>query len=157
MNTHPLAWAAIAVIVLFAFAGGVSIDPVNPPTPPPAGVPDFYAIFAQQPAAQAEADVAQAADLLESLAKIVEWDGTRPTPALATDKQLEAMRVTMRELNLLGGSFSARYPTFGPAIGDYLQQRVGPEDDDLTAERRGRWVTALRDLAAGCRYAQARF
>lgn len=149
----PWIVAAIAVGVMF-FRGTPSF-PVPPRNPSP--VPSVTAAFGHEPDVGTRTeDSVVMATILRALADTIEHDGTRkdkenkPAPRLKTGVQIDELRLTLRELRMRGWSFSARYPSLGPAIGEHLSAAVGTSGGAIDDATRAKWIAALKQLAEAC-------
>ena len=156
MNDHSkpglqqLILLALAAAVLYFLAGGKLPDAPGPtPNPEPAPVAGFAAVFAENPnRAQASGDLEQLAWLCQSVGECLEYDGrAKNGPRIKTAAQVEDLRTRTRELQLFGVEYAGRYPRWGAAVAEFMRERLGDEDADLTPAEREKQVRAYRALA----------
>lgn len=148
------------LIILVALGGlaylfSQSPDAPGPtPTPTPAPVVDLLAAFRANPSTeQARKHASDFGELCKSLADGVEYDGRKPEPRIKTGVQMDDLRITTREQQMQGWSFSSIYPQLGPTIDGYMQEHVGTNGGPLDSAQRARWVAAFRGLSDSAFYA----
>lgn len=143
-----------AVLLVFAALGiwfVFSQPPApQPPLPDRPSGPDLYTVFSSVGnTTQAHADAVAFGVLCESLAAMIEYDGTRGEEArLTTGIQLDDLRRWSREYYMRGDSFGVRYPQLPEVVGGFLEAQIGESSGGLVDDTmRARWVNAHRALA----------
>lgn len=162
MNPKLLANLAAVLFVVWVAIGKPGIDSVVPDVEPdlpplvvPADAPQLDAIFAAAvDKTKAEQDLEYLVAFMARLALYIERDGMAPEPRLKHGANVQDMRGQMRHDLFDGQSLANRYPGFGPAVGAYLDSRVGTTPVDLTSEVRRQWVEAFRGVGAACERAR---
>lgn len=151
MHKLDLRPAAVAAAVAWLALGMPGFQQPAPSPDGPAPIVttlDLRAAFAgESDRAKARHDAHLLGHLTDWLADYLDADGKRPQPKFATGGQVEDLRVEACYWVTQGGTFGAKYPDLGPAIGAHLNAAVGAESADLTPETRAKWVRAFREIA----------
>lgn len=163
--------ASLMPLVLLAAVGigfmiyqGSKADPKTPETNP--GPPDMVAVFAQNDNRQEAAAHALAmATISDSIANILEYDGTLQPPKYTNGVEFDELRLLIRKYKMSGWSFTAKYPLLPTTLEAYFTSQVSTGVDaggkpitsggPVTADMRKKWIDAHRQVARSCRYAAA--
>lgn len=150
VNPKHVAGVALLAIAGASYAWQPVASPDATPTPAP---PDSFTLRGAFTGPTAADDAAMLSALLAELADCIERDGTLAEPRLRTGVAFDDLRVAAREARMRGESLGARQPKVREAIHRFLDQAVGTSGGPVTAESRGAWVAAYRDLSRACREA----
>lgn len=141
-------FAAIAAGVVYLGDRTIFVDP---------GAPDMVAVFAaNEDRAEAKLHAYAMGTICESLADVIEYDGTLSSPKFVTGVQLEELRTLTRKYRMRGWSFADKYPTMGSTMESFLNDAIGKNGGKIDAEGRRRWVEAYRQIGKSCKYAADR-
>jgi len=138
------------ILIAAALVGAAVMlsDSGEQPVPPAPAALDLSAVFAHEDGAK---DCLIVAEMCDSIADIIEWDGMQPDPLLATGVQLDEMRTRTRELMIKGESLGEKYPALRDAEACYLDEKVGNSGGVVTPAGRAAWVAAYRAIAESAR------
>ena len=140
---EPQKLAAVALLlVALAVMWWPAAD--EQPTPEPDAGPLVLRGMFVSPTASDDASLIGA--LCHELADEIEFDGSQPTPYLATGVAVDELRKAARILRCRGVSIGDRQPKARAAIAKYLDEKVGTDGGPLTPEVRAAWVAAYRDI-----------
>jgi hypothetical protein len=92
-------------------------------------------------------DAAAFAGLCRGVAEALDKDGAAAAPRITTAAQLEDVRIATSEGMFLPESFTRNQPHVSAAAGRFLDQAVGTSGGPIDAAARGKWSSALRELA----------
>lgn len=145
--------AAALIVAWLAFGRAEMPSPEpdpEPPSPVAASFADAFRANSQRKRHWHE-DAVELADICLATSRMIAWDGSRKAgaPRLTTSAHVEDLRIVIRDFVAEGGSFTAAYPELGPAIGEFLSQRISEETDanaPLSNQDRKAWSKALEEL-----------
>ena len=152
---------AIAALLALAFGANqsgvlVSLGDVlgGQVQPVPSDAPNMLDVFrTHADPKQAKSHAHLASGLFRALAEGLEFDATGPGK-VKTGEHADLLRQYQRVYFARGFRFDEHYPRFGEVVAAFLKLRVGDSGGALEPDRRARWVSAYRDLAAACSNAQ---
>lgn len=148
-NQQLPAWP---LLILAAIAAALWFT--NGPTSADPGPPDMVSVFASNADRQeAKLHAYAMGTICESLADVIEYDGTLSAPKYKTGVQLEELRTTLRDYRMRGWSFAQKYPTIAETMQEYLDKKIGKNGGKFDAEGRARWVETYRQIGKSCKYA----
>jgi len=140
MTRLLVAGLLIGLAVLFAAL------PANQPKPEiPDSPVNLRGLFVGPDAA---ADAATTAGLIGELADKIEIDGQKAEPRLKTGVAFDDLRTAARDVRCNGQTLGSKHPRVRDAIKAHLNAAVGDSGGEVDADRRARWVQALRDIEA---------
>lgn len=142
-----------AIVALFAaafFFGGAD-SPTGGDDP---GPPDMRQVFAaNKDRDEARLHAYAMGAICDSIADVIEFDGSLDSPHYTTGVQLEELRTLTRKYRMRGWSFVGSYPAIAATMEDFLNQKIGKNGGKIDAEARKRWVEAYRQIGKSCKYA----
>lgn len=161
----PFVLIGIVAIGLLIYGNAKPNDPKTPENDP--GAPDMVSVFAQNDNRQeAVANALAMAAISDSVANILEYDGTLQPPKYTNGVEFDDLRLLIRKYRMAGWSFASKYPQLPSTLESYFAAQVATGTDasgkpvtgggPVTAEMRKKWIAAHRQVAKSCRYAASR-
>lgn len=134
----------VAAGLLVAAAAYMEYAKAPVPAPP---APDGPVVLRGKFNGDPSEDAAVIASLFSEIADEMEWDGREGEQFYKTGAALDVLRTRARAMRVRGTKLGDKHPAVRDAIHKYLDETVGVDGGPLTAEQRGKWVSAYRTIA----------
>jgi hypothetical protein len=142
LDRRHLAGVALLAAAVAAYAIKPTEAEPQPAPPEPASF-NLKGCFIGPDAAT---DAQLTAAICRELAEELEWDGSQPTPLIASGVAFDELRVRTRTLMCRGQSLGDKHPRARDAIERFLNEHAGTSGGPLAPEQRAQWVAAYRDV-----------